>query len=57
MGFIKSRYIGRTIIQPHQHDREDKVKIKLNPIQAVVQGKSPPTIRWGRSLKSSARTP
>lgn len=57
MGFIKSRYICRTFIQPHQHDREDKVKIKLNPIQAVVQGKSPPTIRWGRSLKSSARTP
>ena len=39
MGFIKNRYISRTFIQPHQHDREDNVKIKLNPTQAVVQGK------------------
>ena len=39
MGFIKNKYIGRTFIQPDQHDREDKVKIKLNPIRSVVNGK------------------
>jgi amidophosphoribosyltransferase len=39
MGFIKNKYIGRTFIQPNQHDRENKVKIKLNPIASVVRGK------------------
>lgn len=39
LGFIKNRYIGRTFISPGQKSREDKVKIKLNPISAVVRGK------------------
>ena len=39
LGFIKNKYIGRTFIQPTQADREDKVKIKLNPIPSVVNGK------------------
>ncbi|MBR3107796.1 MAG: amidophosphoribosyltransferase [Clostridia bacterium] len=39
MGFIKNRYIGRTFISPGQKSREDKVRIKLNPIAAVVRGK------------------
>ena len=39
LGFIKNKYIGRTFIQPTQSDREDKVKIKLNPISSVVSGK------------------
>ncbi|MGM9609947.1 MAG: amidophosphoribosyltransferase [Eubacteriales bacterium] len=39
IGFIKNKYIGRTFISPGQKSREDKVKIKLNPIPSVVRGK------------------
>ena len=39
IGFIKNKYIGRTFIAPGQKSREDKVKIKLNPIADVVRGK------------------
>lgn len=39
IGFIKNKYIGRTFIAPGQKSREDKVKIKLNPIAEVVAGK------------------
>ncbi|MDP4118968.1 MAG: amidophosphoribosyltransferase, partial [Bacillota bacterium] len=39
IGFIKNKYIGRTFISPGQKSREDKVKIKLNPILNVVKGK------------------
>ena len=39
IGFIKNKYIGRTFIQPGQKSREDKVKIKLNPIAGEVAGK------------------
>ncbi len=38
-GFVKNKYIGRTFIAPKQEMREDLVKIKLNPIRAVVEGK------------------
>ncbi len=39
IGFIKNKYIGRTFISPGQKSREDKVKIKLNPIPDTVRGK------------------
>ena len=39
IGFIKNKYIGRTFIQPVQSDREDKVRIKLNPVAHVVANK------------------
>ena len=39
VGFIKNKYIGRTFINPGQASREDKVRIKLNPIVDVVRGK------------------
>ena len=39
MGFIKNKYIARTFIAPGQKAREDKVRIKLNPIAEVVRGK------------------
>ncbi|MBP3480136.1 MAG: amidophosphoribosyltransferase [Clostridia bacterium] len=39
MGFIKNKYIGRTFIAPGQKSREDKVRIKLNPISEVVNNK------------------
>ncbi|MCI8502130.1 MAG: amidophosphoribosyltransferase [Oscillospiraceae bacterium] len=39
VGFIKNRYIGRTFIQPSQGQRENSVRIKLNVIKEVIQGK------------------
>ncbi len=39
IGFIKNKYIARTFIQPSQTDRENKVRIKLNPVAATVAGK------------------
>ncbi len=39
IGFIKNKYIGRTFISPGQKSRENKVKIKLNPISETVSGK------------------
>ena len=39
IGFIKNKYIARTFISPGQKSRENKVKIKLNPIADVVKGK------------------
>lgn len=39
LGLIKNKYIGRTFIDPGQNVREDKVKIKLNPVAETVQGK------------------
>ena len=40
VGFVKNRYIARTFIAPGQSSREDKVKIKLNPVGDTVRGKS-----------------
>lgn len=39
MGFIKNRYIGRTFIKPQQSSREIAVKMKLNVLNSVVEGK------------------
>lgn len=39
LGFIKNKYIGRTFIQPTQAYRENRVRIKLNPIAQTVSGK------------------
>ncbi|MDR2096904.1 MAG: amidophosphoribosyltransferase [Spirochaetaceae bacterium] len=38
-GMIKSKYIGRTFITANQELREAGVRIKLNPIKSVVNGK------------------
>ena len=38
-GFVKNSYVGRTFIKPSQEQRQQAVKIKLNPISAVVKGK------------------
>lgn len=38
-GFTRNHYIGRTFINPTQSVRTLKVKIKLNPIREVVEGK------------------
>ncbi len=39
VGFIKNRYIGRTFIQPTQEAREAALRIKLNAMREVVDGK------------------
>ena len=39
IGFIKNKYIGRSFIQPEQHQRENAVKIKLNAVRETVEGK------------------
>ncbi len=39
IGFLKNKYIGRTFIAPTQKQRENDVRIKLNPIAATVRGK------------------
>lgn len=39
IGLIKNPYVGRTFIQPHQVLRDTGVRIKLNPVEAVLKGK------------------
>lgn len=39
-GLIKNRYIGRTFIMPNQERRTDAVKLKLNPVKQIIEGKS-----------------
>ena len=39
-GLIKNRYIGRTFIQPTQKKRDTAVRLKLNAVRSVVEGKS-----------------
>jgi amidophosphoribosyltransferase len=39
IGMIRNHYIGRTFIQPSQFLRDFRVRVKLNPIRDVIQGK------------------
>jgi len=39
MGLVKNRYIGRTFIEPRQEGRALAVRLKLNPLRRVVEGK------------------
>jgi len=39
MGLIRNHYVGRTFIQPQQAIRDFSVKIKLNPVRSVLEGK------------------
>jgi len=38
-GLIKSRYVGRTFIQPAQRSRDQAVRMKFNPLPEVLAGK------------------
>ena len=38
-GLIKNRYVGRTFIQPTQAMREAGIRVKLNPLPDVLNGK------------------
>lgn len=39
-GFVKNRYIGRSFIYPTQVQRENAVRLKLNPLSYNISGKS-----------------
>lgn len=39
VGLVKNRYMGRTFIKPTQEEREMAVKLKLNPLRHVIEGK------------------
>jgi amidophosphoribosyltransferase len=39
MGVIRNHYVGRTFIQPSQSMRDFGVKVKLNPVRALLEGK------------------
>jgi amidophosphoribosyltransferase len=38
-GLIRNHYVGRTFIEPEQRVRDFGVKLKLNPVRHVIQGK------------------
>ena len=38
-GIVKNGYIGRTFIKPTQKERARSVKLKLNPLRSVLEGK------------------
>ncbi|MFC1699219.1 amidophosphoribosyltransferase [Candidatus Omnitrophota bacterium] len=38
-GLIRNHYVGRTFIQPSQHIRDFRVRVKLNPIKETLKGK------------------
>ncbi len=39
LGLIRNHYVGRTFIEPQQSIRHFGVKIKLNPVREVIEGK------------------
>jgi amidophosphoribosyltransferase len=39
MGLIRNHYIGRTFIEPIQEIRDFGVKLKLNPVRGLLEGK------------------
>ncbi|NVN99779.1 MAG: amidophosphoribosyltransferase [Geobacteraceae bacterium] len=39
LGLIRNHYVGRTFIEPQQSIRHFGVKIKLNPVRELLQGK------------------
>ena len=39
-GLIRNHYVGRTFIEPRQSIRNFGVKVKLNPVREILQGKS-----------------
>jgi len=39
MGLIRNHYVGRTFIEPHQSIRHFGVRVKLNPVKSILQGR------------------
>jgi amidophosphoribosyltransferase len=44
MGMIRNHYVGRTFIEPEQSIRHFGVKIKLNPVEGLMEGKRVATV-------------
>ena len=38
-GLIRNHYVGRTFIQPQQSIRDFAVKVKLNPVRSIIEGR------------------
>jgi amidophosphoribosyltransferase len=38
-GFVKNSYVGRTFIQPSQTIRQLGIRLKLNPLREIIEGK------------------
>jgi len=45
-GLVKNRYVGRTFISPTQSLRQQGIRLKLNPLKHIIDGKR--LIRGGR---------
>ncbi|MDW4793825.1 amidophosphoribosyltransferase, partial [Escherichia coli] len=39
MGLVKNSYVGRTFIQPSQTLRNLGIRLKLNPLRDVIEGR------------------
>jgi amidophosphoribosyltransferase len=39
MGLIRNHYVGRTFIEPHQSIWHFGVRVKLNPVKSILQGR------------------
>jgi amidophosphoribosyltransferase len=39
LGLIRNHYVGRTFIQPQQSDRDFGVRVKLNPVRPLIEGR------------------
>jgi amidophosphoribosyltransferase len=39
MGLIRNHYVGRTFIEPQQSIRHFGVKVKLNPVRSILEGR------------------
>ena len=39
MGLIRNHYVGRTSIEPQQSIRHFGVRVKLNPVRSIIEGK------------------
>jgi amidophosphoribosyltransferase len=38
-GLVKNRYVGRTFISPTQSLRQQGIRLKLNPLRHIIEGK------------------
>ena len=39
VGLIRNHYVGRTFIEPQQSIRHFGVRVKLNPVRSILEGK------------------
>ncbi len=56
LGMIRNHYVGRTFIQPSQSMRDFGVRVKLNPVKALLKGKRVLVIEDSIIRGTTART-